>query len=128
MTDAAPHLNVKERSVPAATILATALTDIGVAEEERWADYHRLQVYDRFSLFFCLNDLESAVDDDIGGYRLETLGSGRVRMDPYPFVSETADFTLLRRILPKQRRTIDEFRHELLGTPAERLEVSVESA
>lgn len=33
MTDAAPHLTVKERSVPAATILATALTDIGVAEE-----------------------------------------------------------------------------------------------
>jgi hypothetical protein len=102
--------------------------EIGVAEDDRWADYHRLQVYDRFSLFFCLRDLESDERDDIGGYRLETVGSGRVRMDPYPFRSERADFTLLRRILPKRRRTIDEFRHELLGTPAEHLQVSVEPA
>ena len=102
--------------------------EIGVSEEERWADYHRLQVYDRFSLFFCLRDLESGDGDDIGGYRLETVGSGRVRMDPYPFGSEKVDFTLLRRILPKRQRTIDELRHDLLGTPAERLEVAVESA
>ncbi len=99
---------------------------IGVSEEERWADYHRLQVYDRFSLFFCLNDLEAGKRADVGGYWLEPIGEGRVRMDPYPFVSERADFTLLRHVLPKRRRTTDELRHELLGTPAERLEVTVE--
>ena len=102
--------------------------EIGVTDEERWADYHRLQVYDRFSLFFCLKDLEAGEHDEIGGYRLETVGPGRVRMDPYPFISESADFTLLRHILPKRQRTIDEFRHELLGTPAERLEIVVEPA
>ena len=81
----------------------SAASEIGVTDEERWADYHRLQVYDRFSLFFCLKDLEAGESDDIGGYRLEPIGPGRVRMDPYPFLSETADFTLLRRILPKRR-------------------------
>jgi len=100
--------------------------EIGVTEEERWADYHRLQVYDRFSLFFCLKDLEAGESGDIGGYRLEPIGPGRVRMDPYPFFSDTAGFTLLRRILPKRRRTIDELRYELLGTPPERLEIQVE--
>ncbi len=100
--------------------------EIGVTEEECWADYHRLQVYDRFSLFFCVNDLEARERGDIGGYWLESSGPGRVRMDPYPFSSDTADFTLLRRILPKRRRTIDELRRELLGTPAERLEITVE--
>ena len=103
-------------------------SEIGVTDEERWADYHRLQVYDRFSLFFCLKDLGSSEHDDIGGYRLETVGPGRVRMDPYPFISKRADFTLLRHILPKRERTIDELRHELLGTPAERLEIVVEPA
>jgi hypothetical protein len=100
--------------------------EIGVTEEESWADYHRLQVYDRFSLFFCLKDLDAGESDDIGGFRLEPMGHGRVCMDPYPFLSDTASFTLLRRVLPKRRRTTDEFKHELLGTAAERLEIQVE--
>ena len=101
--------------------------EIGVTEEESWADYHRLQAYDRFSLFFCLRDLEARESDDIGGYRLEPIGQGRVRMDPYPFRTDTVDFTLLRRVLPKRRRTVDEFKHELLGTEAEPLEFRIES-
>jgi hypothetical protein len=99
---------------------------IGVTEEESWADYHRLQVYDRFSLFFCLRDLDAGESDDIGGYRLEPTAAGSVRMDPYPFVSDTTRFTLLRRIVPKRLRTLEELRHELLGTPAERFEILVE--
>lgn len=99
--------------------------EIGVTEEECWADYHRLQVFDRFSLFLCLKDREAGESDDIGGYRLESIGPGRLRMDPYPFSTDSADFTLLRHVLPKRRRTIDEFRQELLGTPAERLEITV---
>ena len=46
--------------------------EIGVTEEERWADYHRLQVYDRFSLFFCLKDLEPGRATTSGG-----IGSSR---------------------------------------------------
>jgi hypothetical protein len=100
--------------------------EIGVTDEESWADYHRLQVYDRFSLFFCLKDLAAGERDDVGGYSLVSVDEGRARMDPYPFLSDTADFTLLRHVLPKRRRRIDEFKHELLGTAPERLEIQVE--
>ena len=100
--------------------------EIGVSEEESWADYHRLQVYDRFSLFFCLRNLEAAEGDDIGGYRLDVIDPGRVRMEPYPFASDTASFTLLRRVLSRRSRTLDELRHDILGTPAERMEITVE--
>ncbi len=100
---------------------------IGVSEEERWADYFRLQVYDRFSLYFCLKDIDAGESDDIGGFRLQPVGPGRVRIDPYPFVSSPARFTLLRRLLPKRRRSLDEFRRELLGTPPARLELAVEA-
>jgi hypothetical protein len=102
------------------------LNEIGATDEDRWADYYRLQAYDRFSLFFCLKDLEAGESDDIGGYRLEPIGSGRVRMDPYPFSSDPTRFTLLRRILPKRQRTYAELRHELLEMPAERLAIQVE--
>ena len=99
--------------------------EIGVTDEERWADYFRLQVYDRFSLFFCLNDLEGGEGADIGDYRLEPLGEGRVRMDPYPFAGTAARFMLLRRMLPKRQRTNAELRHELLELSPERLEIEV---
>ncbi len=100
--------------------------EIGVSEDDCWADYYRLQVYDRFSLFFCLNDLEAGERADVGGYWLEPIDEGRVRMDPYPFASASADFTLLRHVIPKRRRTVDALKHELLATPAERLEITVE--
>ena len=106
----------------------TRRDEVGVTDEDRWADYFRLQVYDRFSLFFCLKDLEAGESDDIGGYRLEPIDPARVRMNPYPFRSDTVEFTLLRRLLPKRRRTYDELRHELLGTPAEALAFRVEPA
>jgi hypothetical protein len=101
--------------------------EIGVTEEERWADYFRLQVYDRFSLFFCLKDIDAGESEDIGGYRLESLGQGRVRMDPYPFLSDPVGFTLLRRVVPKRPRTADEFRHALLHSAAEPWEIHVEA-
>ena len=56
-------------------------------------------------------------------------GPGRRPHGPLPVhVSETAHFTLLRRLLPKRQRTFAELRHELLDTPAERLEIRVEPA
>jgi hypothetical protein len=102
--------------------------EIGVTDEERWADYFRLQVYDRFSLFFCLRDLETAAGEEIGGYRLEPVGPARVSMEPYPFRSDVERFTLLRRLLPKRERTQGELRHGLLDTPAERWEIEVAPA
>jgi hypothetical protein len=105
---------------------AARVEAIGVSDDERWADYHRLQVYDRFSLFFCLRDVEAGEDEDIGGYRLEPLGSGRVRMDPYPFDSDGERFSLLARVLPKRPWALGEFREAFFGTPPDRLEFRVE--
>ena len=99
---------------------------IAVSEEESWADYHRLQVYDRFSLFFCRHDLAAGESEDVGGYTLEATSPTTARMDPYPFASDAAHFTLLRRLIPKRQRTFAELRHELVDTPAERLELRVE--
>jgi hypothetical protein len=104
---------------------AARVAAIGVSDEERWADYRRLQVYDRFSLYFCLRDVEREAED-IGGYRLEPLGSGRVRMDPYPFDSDAERFSLLRRVLPKCPWALEEFREVFFGTVPERLEIQVE--
>ena len=91
--------------------------EIGVTDEERWADYHRLQVYDRFSLFFCLKDLESGEQRRHRrvSTRADRHGAG-CAWTPTRSSRSTAGFALLRRILPKRQRTIDEFRHELLGT------------
>jgi len=105
---------------------AARVEAIGVSDGDRWADYRRLQVYDRFSLYFCLSDVEAGEAGDIGGYRLEPLGSGRVRMDPYPFDSDGERFSLLRRMLPKRPWALEEFREAFFGTLPERLEIQVE--
>ncbi len=99
---------------------------IGVSDEERWSDYRRLQVYDRFSLYFCLKAVEAGEPDDIGGYRIIPLGSGRVRMDPYPFDSQSVHFSLVRRVLPKRPWAPGEFRDAFFSTSPERLEIQVE--
>ncbi len=105
---------------------ADRIAAIGVSDEERWTDYHRLQVYDRFSLYFCLRDVEAGEAEDIGGYRIEPLGSGRVRVDPYPFDSPGERFSLLRRVLPKRPWALGEFREAFSATRPERLEIQVE--
>ncbi len=104
---------------------AARMEAIGVSDEECWADYRRLQVYDRFSLYFCLRDTEAGEAEDIGGFRVEPLGSGRVRMTPYPFASDSERFSLLRRLLPKRACALDEFRETFFGIPPERLEIQV---
>lgn len=100
----------------------------GASDEERLADYHRLQVYDRLSLYFCLKDIDAGEGDDVAGYRLEPLAPRRVGVEPYPFLEQPARFSLLRRILPKRAWTLDEFRGELLGSAPERVEITLEPA
>ena len=99
---------------------------VGVSDEERWADYRRLQVYDRFSLFFCLEDVEAGEARDIGGYRIAPLGSGRVSMSPYPFDDGGGQFSLLRRVVPKRAWPLAQFRDAFFRTRPERLEIEVE--
>jgi hypothetical protein len=98
----------------------------GVSDEEQWADYHRLQYYDRLSLYFCMRDAESGDPGEIRDYRLEPLGPWHVSIDPYPFEEEPARFSLLRRVVPKRMRKQDEFPHELFALPPERVEITIE--
>jgi Protein of unknown function (DUF3891) len=99
---------------------------VGAAEDESFADYFRLQLYDRLSLYFCMRDVEAGEAAEIVDYRLEPLSPWRVRMDPFPFRESPASFTLLRRVFPKRVWTREEFRRELAAMPAERTELTIE--
>src|SRR6185312_14864430 len=78
----------------------------GASDEQRWADYELLQLYDRLSLYFCLRDCENGAVDpvELQGYTLELVAPWRVRIDPYPFGESPARFELVRRVLPKSAR------------------------
>ncbi len=104
------------------------MTEAGVDDERRWADYGLLQVYDRLSLYFCMRDVEAGEEAELAGYRLEPLGPWHVRMEPFPFVESPARFALLRRVLPKHRRNLAEFRRDFFGMPPERVEIAIERA
>ena len=84
----------------------------GVDDELRWADYHRLQSFDRFSLAFCLREWDDPAPDpfELGSYTFTPLGPWRARVAPYPFAGASATFTLLRRLVPKRSWTQTEFR------------------
>lgn len=104
------------------------MTAAGASDDERWADYHRLQVYDRLSLYFCLKDVEAGEADDVAEYRLEPLGPWRVRMEPFPFRESPARFSLLRRVLPKRTWTEENFRQEFLALAPQRTDITIEAA
>ena len=100
--------------------------DAFVAEQEakfggepkgRWEDYELLQLFDRLSLYFCMRDGEEA---ELQGYRIEPVAPWHVHLSPYPFEAGAAGFSLLRRVIPKNGRA------DVLGTPPERVEISVE--
>ncbi len=85
---------------------------VGVDEDLRWADYHRLQWFDRFSLAFCLRDWDSPDGESfaLGPYTFTPVAPWRARVDPYPFLAPSARFALLRRLIPRRRWTQAEFR------------------
>jgi hypothetical protein len=99
----------------------------GVDEELRWADYHRLQWYDRFSLAFCLREWDDSHGSpfELGPYTFTPLGSWRARVDPYPFAGSRTGFTLLRRLLPKRRWTQAEFRQALRETQPDEVQIEL---
>ena len=98
----------------------------GVADERSWADYELLQIYDRFSLYFSMRDVEAGEEAEFQGYRFEPLAPWHVRMDPYPFPESPASFSLLRRLVPKGGQRQDDFAHAFLALPAERTAITVE--
>jgi hypothetical protein len=99
----------------------------GVDEELRWADYNRLQWFDRFSLVFCLREWDEPDESpfELGPFTFSPLGRWRARLDPYPFSGASTRFTLLRRLLPKRPWTQVEFRQAFFGTEPEAVEIEL---
>ena len=75
---------------------AARMQAAGVDDEHRWADYYRLQWYDRFSLAFCLRewDRPDGASFDVGEYRFSPLGPWRAQVAPYPFAGQPSRFGL----------------------------------
>jgi Protein of unknown function (DUF3891) len=74
--------------------------ELGVTPEERQHDYELLQLYDRMSLLFCMNDTLAPPAGELMGYRFEPAGSGALMMSPFPFDGAEQRFSLLRRVVP----------------------------
>jgi hypothetical protein len=74
---------------------------LGLDEEERWENYNHLQMFDRLSLYFCMRHVEAGETASIGDYRIEAVAPWQVTIDPFPFDTDPAQFTLVRRLVPK---------------------------
>lgn len=100
---------------------------LGVDDDVLWADYHRLQWFDRFSLAFCLREWDEpdGAPSELGQFVFTALGPWRARLEPYPFSGSSTRFTLLRRLLPKHEWTQAEFRRAFLGTEAAGVEIEL---
>lgn len=98
--------------------------EAGIDEDTAWADYRRLQHYDRFSLSVCLRDLDGGDAFEVGEFRFDPAGPWRVRVDPYPLVEQPVTLPLLRRLVPKRSWTQTEFRRAFPELPVETVEVT----
>jgi hypothetical protein len=104
-------------------------------EDELWANYLLLQVFDRLSLHFCMKDPSReastlgpipVADGEATELRIQPDGPWRVTMDPYPFGESPATFTLLRRTVPKRAWPDHEaFRETFFATPVQETEIVV---
>jgi hypothetical protein len=103
------------------------MTLTGVSEELRWADYHRLQWADRFSLAFCMRGWDAPGEPfDVGDYRFEPLAPWRARITPSPFTEPVVRLPLRRRLLPKCSWTQAAFRDDFAATETGQVEVVLE--
>jgi hypothetical protein len=120
------------------------IAELGVSEEERWANYRLLQAFDRMSLYFCglfpigrhdEHKIAPVPTDYAGGETELTivpiadfapLTPVRVRMDPFPFAQRPARFTFKRYVLEKSEVTRESFPSLLADRRPEEVEVVVE--
>ena len=127
------------------TTYPARVAELGIDEDERWASYKLLQVYDRLALYFSglfavtMGDVQEVAPTplDYNGaettLRIEPLSNfapyspTHVRIAPFPFAEAPARFTLERRLLPKRNWTPGEFRAAFRSAPVERLELLVEA-
>lgn len=103
--------------------------ELGVSAEQRQKDYELLQMHDRVSLLFCMNDTLAPGGGEFGGYSFRGEGAGVLAMTPYPFGGGEQQFSLVRRLVPKREWPDgDAFRHELFATEPERATITVRAA
>ncbi len=100
--------------------------ELGVTTQERMDDYGLLQVYDRMSLLFCMNDTVSPPASEVMGYRFEPASAGVVTMSPFPFDGAEQQFSLLRRVLPRGDWSDGHaFRRDLFATTPEATSITI---
>jgi hypothetical protein len=100
--------------------------ELGVTAQQRQADYELLQMHDRISLLYCMNDTLSPGGGEFGGYTFHGEGGGILTMDPYPFAGGEQLFSLVRRLVPKRRwPDADSFRHELFASEPETMTITI---
>jgi len=98
----------------------------GVTADERMHDYELLQLYDRMSLLFCMNDTVAPPASEFLGYRLEPGGTAAMQMTPFPFEGSEQQFALVRRLLPKRQwRDSAEFRRDFFASEPERTAITL---
>ncbi len=111
----------QEASVP------DRLARAGVDDDLRWADYRRLQAYDRLSLLFCMRDLATSEPFTLGAFSIEPRGPWTIGISPYPFVDGAPlQLRLSRRLVPKQAWTQDAFRDAFPRLPVEETQLALE--
>ncbi|MGN6872581.1 MAG: DUF3891 family protein [Solirubrobacteraceae bacterium] len=104
-------------------------SELGVTESERIHDYGLLQMFDRLSLLFCMNDTLSPPSTDLMGYRVQADGDGAVRMSPFPFDGAEQQFSLVRRVVPRNNWSDGQtFRRDLFGVEPEVTSITIRAA
>lgn len=104
-------------------------TELGITESERMHDYELLQMFDRLSLLFCMNDTLSPPPTDLMGHRVEPDGDGAVTMAPFPFDGAEQEFSLVRRVVPRGDWSDgNAFRRDLFATTPEATSITIRAA
>jgi hypothetical protein len=100
------------------------MAEVGVDDELRLADYHRLQWFDRFSLAFCLREWDEPGEPfELGSFRFHPVGPWAARVSPWPFEVGRVECALVRRLVPKREWRQDDFREVFFALPAERVAI-----
>ena len=115
---------------------AALARELRVGEQEQWANYKIMQVCDRLSLYFAMEDVERGAPFTIGpapvdragaevALSVTPVGPWCIRLEPSPFL-EPLRLELPRRILPKRRwADMASFREDFFAAPVERVRIEV---
>jgi hypothetical protein len=104
-------------------------SELGVTESERMHDYELLQMFDRLSLLFCMNDTLSPPHTELMGYEVEPDGEGAITMRPFPFGGDEQRFSLVRRLVPRGDWSDGQaFRRDLFGAKPEATPITIRAA